>query len=205
MTAISVDEIASAIIRGIEKAQTDYEVMSGGEWLWAASEYVLTTYIAREISAIDGPKFITIESHGLAAIVDAGAVVPGPKPRKARLRGRFDVLLWWANSKPRAVIEVKNQPGGPSGWFHDVERIASVLHISKGSTSIKFGALAYYYSAVDGKRYSAEEKIIRKLEAIEDHIKQNSKNLQIRQLYSQIHQEGDSAWVAVCLLIKARS
>nr|WP_024307799.1 hypothetical protein [Pseudomonas sp. P818] len=203
MATIAMDVIAGAIIGGIEKAQKDYERMSGGEWLWAAAEYVLTTYIARELDALPGAKFVTVESHGQSAITDAGATVPGPKPRKARLRGRFDVLLWWANSTPRAVIEVKNQPRGQSGWFHDIERITSVLGIGRDSTSMQFGAFAYYYSAVDGSQYSAEEKVLRKLERVKHLVSEKTAGkFRLRQFSSDIYQDGDSAWTAACLLLQ---
>lgn len=203
MAAIAMDVIAGAVISGIEKAQADYERMSGGEWLWAAAEYLLTTYIAREIGALPGSKFVTVESHGQTAITDAGATVPGPKPRKARLRGRFDLLLWWANSTPRAVIEVKNQPRGQSGWFHDIERITSVLNIGRDSTSMQFGAFAYYYSAADGSRYSAEEKILHKLERVQQLVSEKTAGrFRVRQFSSDIHQDGDSAWAAACLVLQ---
>lgn len=204
MAAVSMENICWAVISGIEKAQIDYEEMSGGEWLWTAAEYMLTTYIAKEIHELEGSKFVTVESNGLSTMDFAGARAPGPKPRKARLSGRFDLLVWWANSKPRGVIEVKNQPGGPSGWYHDIDRITSVLDIGKGDSSIKFGSFVYYYSARDGSRYSAEEKVDAKFRRVEALVKERTKNkYRVRQVVSEIHNEGElGAWGAACLTIQ---
>lgn len=205
MAAVSINEITDAVISGIEQAQDDYEKMSGGEWLWNAAEYVITTYIAREIHTIPGSKSITVEHSGLSAVTDAGAINPGPKPRKARLNGRFDLLLWWANNTPRAVIEVKNQLSGPSSWYSDIERITTVLNIKKDDSSFNFGLFAYYYSTLPGKTLSAEQKIINKLQATEDYIKKNtSDKFQITQKFSNvIHDRGEhGAWAAACIIIK---
>lgn len=204
MAAVATDVISGAIISGIEKAHEDYRRMSGGYWIWTAAEYMLTTYIAKELSDMEGAKFVTIESNGISAMDHAGAIAPGPKPGKARLNGRFDILLWWGKAQPRAVIEVKNQPGGPSTWFHDIERITSVLKISREKSSIKFGVFAYYYSAVDGELLSAAEKVLSKFERVESYVRENiSDKYSVQQVISDIHDEGsEGAWGAACLIIK---
>lgn len=173
--------------------------MSGGYWVWTAAEYMLTTYIAKELSDMRGAKFVTVESNGLESINHAGAIAPGPKPSKARLSGRFDILLWWGKAKPRAVIEVKNQPGGQSGWCHDIDRIISVLKISASKSTIKFGAFAYYYSAADGK-----SKVREKFEEVETYAREKIPNgYSVHQATPEIHDEGsEGAWGAACLIIK---
>ncbi|AUX92175.1 hypothetical protein [Mixta gaviniae] len=204
MPAIALETIKGALISGIENAQADYARMSGGEWVWAASEYMVTTYVARALSEMEGAKFVTIESNGLTTMDYACAPTPGPKPRKARLRGRFDILLWWGNSKPRAVIEIKNQPGGPSGWYKDIERITSVLNMGNGESSIEFGAFAYYYSAPVGVRMSAEQRVAGKFESIENYVRDRiGDKFQVQQVTSDIYDEGDDgAWGAACLIIR---
>lgn len=204
MASIAIDVISKAIISGIEKAHEDYRRMSGGYWVWTAAEYMLTTYIAKELSDMRGAKFVTVESNGLSSMDHAGAIAPGPKPSKARLSGRFDILLWWGKAKPRAVIEVKNQPGGPSCWYHDIDRITSVLRINKDKSTIKFGAFAYYYSAADGKLLSAEEKVFNKFERVEQYVREKLPDgYSVYQVTSDIYDEGsEGAWGAACLIIK---
>ena len=46
-----MDEVIENAVNGIAKAQRDYELWSGGNWLWEAPEYFMTTYIAKEISS----------------------------------------------------------------------------------------------------------------------------------------------------------
>lgn len=204
MAAVATDVISGAIISGIEKAHEDYRKMSGGYWVWTAAEYMLTTYIAKELSEMEGAKFVTIESNGSSSMEHAQAIAPGPKPLKARLNGRFDILLWWGKSQPRAVIEVKNQPGGPSTWYHDIERITSVLKISRETSSIKFGAFAYYYSAADGELLSGAEKVSQKFARVEDYVrKQIADRYHVYQVTSEIHDEGvEGAWGTACLIIR---
>ncbi|WP_312045108.1 hypothetical protein [Erwinia sp.] len=203
MAAVSTETISGAIITGIEKAHEDYRQMSGGYWVWTAAEYMLTTYIAKALSDMPGAKFVTLESNGLSSMDHAGAIAPGPKPAKARLSGRFDVLLWWGKAQPRAVIEVKNQPGGPSGWYHDIERITSVLSINRDASSIKFGVFAYYYSAADGELLSGAQKVLNKFERVESYVRENiSERYRVEQIMSDIHDEGsEGAWGAACLII----
>ena len=49
-----MDDIANKTLAGISKAQKEYEDWTGGYWfwLWEAPEYMVTTYIARQISII---------------------------------------------------------------------------------------------------------------------------------------------------------
>ena len=58
---------ARAVIKktlsGIAKAQRDYETWSGDLWLWEAPEYMLTTYIAKELWTIPGSKYLTLEPN----------------------------------------------------------------------------------------------------------------------------------------------
>ena len=56
-------KIITKTLRGISKAQKDYEAWSGGNWLGCAPEYLITTYIAKEIAT--GTRYdVTLEQDG---------------------------------------------------------------------------------------------------------------------------------------------
>ena len=48
---VPIESVIKKTIRAISRAQNDYEEWSQF-WLWQAPEYMLTTYIAREIATI---------------------------------------------------------------------------------------------------------------------------------------------------------
>jgi hypothetical protein len=105
-------KIVRAALRGIERAQADYEKWSGGYWLGHAPEDLMTVYIAREIARITGPASVTLECGALQALKDAGAVERGRLSRKIRAEGRFDIMVWHSDTLPRTPIEVKSRVDG---------------------------------------------------------------------------------------------
>ena len=105
---ISCDKIIKATLAGIKKSHIQYKTWSGGDWLWEAPEYLITITVANKISGLVGSKYITLENNTKSTISEAGGLGKGRLPRDLRERGKVDILLWWGNNKPRAVIEIKN-------------------------------------------------------------------------------------------------
>ena len=200
---IPIDTIMNKILDGIVQAQKDYVEWSGGDWLWNAPEYMLNVYIAQKISIIDGAKYITIENSAKSAMDDAGARGKGKLHSKIRPKGRFDALLWWGAYTPRAVIEVKNQIGSVKGIKDDLIRISKVLERKREESSFQFGVAAYYTSCCDNNKFTAKERLKKRIANIykgaldllgdENEITPYSKNIRV---------EDDSAWVAAALLIR---
>ena len=69
-----MDEVVIGIHIALARAQRDYESWTGGDWLWQAPDYLLTTYIAREIAERrkDRTFYIALESNVGVSIDDAG-------------------------------------------------------------------------------------------------------------------------------------
>ena len=202
---ISRELIAKMILSGINKAHKDYEEWSGGDWLWNAPEYLLTTYIARSIADIDCTKYITLENSASDAIKDAGAFTRGRLSHKARPNGRIDILLWWgAKCSPRAVIEVKHNVYSYAQLRHDVDRIENILVKNQANSSLQFGALAFYIVSEDSKQSpmkTASKRIRTILDNIEEAAKDDlSESFQVK-LFTKLHEEEDSAWTAACLML----
>ena len=139
---VPMEAVINKTLSGIAKAQRDYNAWSG-LWLWEAPEYMLTTYIAKELWTIPGSKYLTLEPKVRRTLKNAGGVGRGRTPKFARLDGRFDIVLWWKNGTPRAVIEVKKEIGYPYKIKKDIERISTML---RTRNSLRYGLIAFYTS-----------------------------------------------------------
>ena len=198
--------IINAILKGFVDAQKSYENMSGGFWLWNAPEYFITSTVAQSIYAIDAGKYLTLEHGSTDAIKDAGAKGRGRLPKDIREKGRVDVLLWWANSTPRAIIEIKNQIYSKDQYEKDIKRIKSFLGRNSDDSSLQFGVFAFYESAFSGERKTAKEKIEGRINKIFDNSKLIlGENFDVKLYVSDMHNESENAWQAACLFIKFKN
>lgn len=163
---ISIDEVIKKTLSGIVKAQQDYEAWSRGLGLREAPEYMLTTYIAREICTIEGSYYLTLESNVKETVKEAGGYAKGRPPQDARRGGRSDITLWWSQGNPRAVIEVKNQTSSTEKIRKDIIRIKDMI---KKDNSFQCGLIAFYTSREKkrGDSGGARAKIEEWLENIE--------------------------------------
>lgn len=200
---IPMGSIVTAVLDGFVEAQENYESWSGGFWLWQAPEYLISSTVAKRIANLDGPKYITLEHGARSALKEAGAKSKGRLPRDIREKGRVDILLWWGNDTPRAVIEIKNQNPEKAQYEKDIKRIAGFVGRNKDESSLQFGIFAFYESAVDGDRKTAVEKIQDRIKTrYEKSIVVVGSSCIITKNVTNIHKVEDSAWAAVCLLIR---
>ena len=200
---ISIDKIIKATLTGIKKSQEQYEIWSGGSWLWEAPEYFITFNVANKISDLVGSKYITLENNTKSTISVAGCLGKGRLSRDLRERGRVDILLWWGNNKPRAVIELKNFIYVKNQYEKDIKRIKELLKRNSSASSLQFGILGFCDSADNGSQKSAKEKINDKIKIIKNNvINILGENFQTSVKSTRIHEIEDSAWCASCIFIK---
>ena len=194
-----MDDVANKTLAGISKAQKEYEDWTGGCWLWEAPEYVVTTYIAKQISTIDRPFYLTLENKVRDGLKDAGGGKGRPR-KDLRFNGKFDILLWWANGTPRAIMEVKNQVPGFSKIKDDVSRISAAL---KRQNTIRCGFIAYYTSLTDGERKPAKNRVETRVDRVEADVKvfTNKNALRLKRYSRKVVKDEDSAWTAEVLKI----
>ena len=172
--------------------------------MWEGPEYLITINVAEKIAKLSGSKYITLEHSSALTIEDAGARGKGRLSRDIREHGKVDILLWWANDTPRAIIEIKNQIYSNEQYYKDIKRIKEFLKRAPQLSSIQFGLFAFYDSAYDGKIKSAKEKIQDKIDKVQKNIKCIiGDSFQIEAQTSKIHQVDESAWVAICILMRA--
>lgn len=209
-------EYAKKTSTGMYKAQKAYEEWSGGLWAWNAPEYLLTTFIAQEISRIRGkPFYLTMEQHVGEALAGAGARKDAVEKAGKQ---KFDIFVWWGSDTPRGIIEVKKQVtsfgGGAKGYGgirKDIERIIESL---RTTDTLQFGFVAYYTSCKSGKRprKSAETRIEDRVEEVSVKAQEfvQKKNMNVRRIAGKIKKfkddtvrdgPNDHAWVAEVLMI----
>ena len=195
--ADSIENIIKKTLCGISKAQKDFESQSD-YWLNEAPESMIRTYIAKEIAK---KCSLMQEARVREIIYEANGLGPGAIRKNARLDGKVDIVVYQADGKPKAIIEIKKvdiELGGFSSIEADVERIIGLLKRSK--KIIQCGLVAYY-TECEGDE--AAEKCRNKVEAIKrrayTHIKENGLNLRQHPKDPKPKLVDDSAWIAVVL------
>ena len=199
-----MNDIVNKTLAGISEAQKRYEYWTGGRWLWEAPEYMVTTYIAKHISGIEDKSFyLTLEHKVRDAIDEAGGLPPGKPPDVLRRNGKFDILVWWANETPRAVIEVKKQVKRFSDIKADVSRICAILSIP--DTSFRCGFIAYYTSRGDHNGESVKEVVSERAKRVssglKSHVKKDFAKLKIKRYPRKVVGDNNDAWTAEVLKI----
>lgn len=202
-----IKEIVEAVLKGYENAQSEYENMSGGWWLWRAPEHFITTIIAAQLHNLNRQNHITLEHGSTDTLRAAGAKSRGRLSKNVREKGKVDILYWWGNDTPRAVIEVKNQIYSKEQYTKDINRIGAFLARNNGTSSLQFGIFSFHESAADGKNKSAKDKVSSRISGVFEH----SKFLLGQSFKATLHTstlneklEGN-AWQAACILIKLKT
>ncbi|MBL0569190.1 hypothetical protein JD505_07860 [Aeromonas hydrophila] len=200
---VSVPTVVSACIEGIANAQNQYVSMSGGDWVYWAPEYFITSSIAQSLHNASGKKYITIENGAYDALYYAGAIGQGRLHRDIRPSGRFDLLLWWAKGHPRAVIEVKNRVFNRSQYESDLKRIVAVISRKKDNSTMEFGAFAFYSATGDSPKKSSRNILEQRKKIIENNAKKIVGNqFKVTLHTSEIIVDDEHAWFAGCILIE---
>lgn len=203
--AIPIEKIIESTLNGIDESVEVYKKWSGGEWLWNAPEYLITVKIAENIANIDGSKYITLEDN-IDYILDlSNARGKGQVSDSARANGRSDIVLWWANGTPRAIIEVKNAVFRLDKITKDIDRIQEVLKNEKLDTSLQFGLIAFYIDR-EYKTGNAKENIEQRIYKIHSEIKELYPDLSCKLAFreKEIIKNDNDAWSSVVFLLKIK-
>lgn len=189
-------QIIESALEGIEHAHKDYQEWSGGWWLWNAPEYLLTTYAAKSIASLSGPKFVTLE-HSVAETVDAaGARRRGRLPEKMRSNGRADITVWWGNDTPRAVIEVKNRVHEIGRCIEDLDRLTKIQKRSDGS-SLQFGLFSFYTEIAGNDANESSDLLTDRLNMLREQAEACIKGRLYLTEHRRPHHQDGCSWAAV--------
>ena len=195
-------ELQKAIVDGIKKAQDDYWQMSGF-WVWQGSEYWITTYVARKLWKVLGDYTVVIEGSSDQTRKEAGNKKRGRTPSGVKNK-RYDIVAYFKNEKPRAVIEIKSQQSATT-VVGDVRRVVDALNTAK----LRFGAIGYYYSKRDDISGTGK-KALHKVKDYAEDLLDKTKEITDKEkfsvdskIYTSVHEE--SAWLAGCIIIERKT
>lgn len=121
----------------------------------------------------------------------------------SRPDGRIDLLLWWANDSPRAVVEIKNNVYNYKGQCEaDIDRIANLLLMS--NTTLQFGLFVFYSSADDRKIKQATDKLTSRFRNVLARARAGwGKSLQVSGDL-RLRKYGNGAWAGACIIMKPK-
>lgn len=213
MAKLSKENALLGVQTGIIKAHENYEDMAGIS-LYYAPEYLVTVSIANKIKSL-GECWVTLEGNVDETIRLSGSKRTGRPRSTIRKDGRFDVVLWFANGVPRAVIEVKHPLYLPTDAFRkDILRMRDVLVSNrKAGGSIEFCSLGFWMDAENPQRkhQSPEHRIQERYDRLVEEAKTLvSKESDITVRLSEqpiikpyISEAGEPcAWAACCITLE---
>lgn len=190
-------KIPEVIRRAIQKAQDDYYRMSG-HWMAVGPEYWVTSYVARALWKQCGDGTVVAEGSSDDTRRKVGQK-PG-RPSKNVLNKRYDIVLYFSNGTPRAVIEIKNN----QQWETIVKDVTRVIDALKNA-KLRFGAVGYYCEQMGGAQKSGKEKIKGYTSNLEERAKAIAAKDHFKStLYKSIGTVGNNAWSAGCIVLERK-
>ena len=194
-------DIIKSTLDGIDESMNIYQAWSDGEWLLKAPEYFITVKIAENISKLYGIKYITLEDN-VKSILNL-AKAKGTTSNISRKNGRFDIVVWGKNGRPRVIIEVKKYVYRVGKIQEDIERIQEVLKRKKSKSTIEFGLIAFYtWRTYDAK--NAKQKLADKMTTMLEEIKEQNNDITFEMFFRghEIIKDDTDAWASVVILMQ---
>jgi len=199
-------DLIDAMIRGGEQAVAEFRYISGCEWFDEAPEYFLTTFVASSVSSSKS-TYSLLEVSVNNSRKEAIALRRGRPANHERRNGRFDIVVYWANDKPRGAVEVKSPIRSVTEQQikPDIDELCSALSASKNST-FQFGAFIYYAIVTEPKRIhdNASQRLRDLLERIDSKANEIAKSHRVDCLSipGTIHrgENGGGAWCIAALV-----
>ncbi|MGR3914762.1 MAG: hypothetical protein OD918_09670 [Gammaproteobacteria bacterium] len=190
-------ETTDAIMKGIQKARSDYIKMAGEvdkDW----PEYWVSVYVAKEMWKKFGKNgYVTVESSAKNVLTRTR----GRPTSDTRGGLKYDIVLWKRNGDARAIIEIKHQQVNQKIVMDDAKRIVSALE--KG-TKLEFGAIGYYYDKPGKNTRDTVHKYRERLhEKAEDLVKGTDCRIDDESKSYMPHGD-DHCWAAGCIIIKRK-
>ena len=183
--AIPRQTIFDASVKGVQKAFTEYREWTNGYWLSYAPESYIQVEIARSLKKEF--LFITLEDTVRDILIDSDAEMRGRKPRNSPA-GRVDIIAWWKNETPRALIEVK-KCWTYDGINSDAIRLRQLL---KHGGSLQIGLIVVYTEAKN------EKTITERFKKMEIH---SNTQMQSRLKPKKDKDDDNWYWDAACFLV----
>jgi hypothetical protein len=205
----SARNILEHIFKGGLDAARVFDRATGGCRLNDASEHFLTAGVFKELSKLKGATHLEVSVKDCCK--EAGAIRKGRTSKRDRKNGRYDLVHYRVDQRPRVAIEVKNgiRHANRAVLTSDFDRLARSLAASKDS-SFQFCAFVFFatadYTKKDGthpaRRKRSKGNLTRLLSRIDEVAKEftdhPSRKL-LRRTYSSpvnySRHEDEGAWL----------
>lgn len=144
MATTKLDDL---LLKSVQKANKEYEKMTGGYWLWHAPESYVQMILARDI-AKELKVCVYPECTPTRIERDAIKAIALGRPPKVNKQQRFDLVVWWKNeARPRALIELKLTYASMTGVLNDGKKLLAYRSEAKKIQGLKQGYLVVFNSA----------------------------------------------------------
>lgn len=100
-----MNDFEQALMHAAKGTFTDYERLTGGWWLMHGPESFLQNGMALRLKKSKGIS-VYPECSPVRVKRDHNVVKVG-RPPKTNQQQRFDLVTWWKNGSPRAIVELK--------------------------------------------------------------------------------------------------
>lgn len=142
----AAENIINHIFSGALRSAKVFDQATGGCRLSDASEHFLTAGIFSALARCKGATHLEVPVS--ACREEAGAIRCGKPSSRERMNGRYDLVHYWADERPRVAVEVKNgvRVLNKALFRGDFERLTRTLTAAKGS-SYQFCAFVYFATA----------------------------------------------------------
>lgn len=180
MTKKGKDPVAGlvqSIFKGSVRAARLFDKATGGCRLDQACEYLLTASVFERLAQHDR-GYVHLEVPVSWANEEADAIRCGRPSAADRKNGRYDIVHYWNNGKPRAAIEIKSpiRSMNKQRFRGDFKRLTNTLKASNKS-SYQFCAFAFYATKDYGnkkepfeqKKKNAKSKLNGLMDSIESY------------------------------------
>ncbi len=162
------NDLERAIVNAAEKAQESYQDMTGW-WLLHGPESFLQIFLSLKLmKRLDINVYPECSPKRLKR--DCELTLRG-RPPKINEKQRFDVVLWWKNEKPRAIVEVKCvlATGGTVGVVNDAKKLFSYSAEAK-RIGLRSGYLLVYVEAYHKKEAKSRAMVRAAVDAYFDKV-----------------------------------
>ncbi len=124
-----MNDFELALMEAAKGTFLDYERLTGGWWLMHGPESFLQNGMALRLKKRDGIS-VYPECSPARVKLDHNVVKVG-RPPKTNQQQRFDLVTWWRNGSPRAIVEIKLANSMPP-VIKDAEKLMAYSKEARG-------------------------------------------------------------------------
>ena len=171
----SRQNLSDTILGAMQRSVPKYRDMTGMD-VFRAPESFFSVAIADEIHRKLTSKkgFVALEQLAGSILRDANARTRGPLQKRMR-RGKYDLVVFYDNGNPRAVVEVKTNVYKYAMVSPDIERLSNTVKKNIDRSTLQVGVFVYFCAAwAETKKSEATgENELKRVKRIEESVRKH--------------------------------